>query len=60
LRAALAVLATVKFDNETRVLATKIDDVGPNWYLAAKLQTAKSAIAQPKPQGAFGISLSMP
>jgi len=47
--AAFSVLPTIKFDDQSRGLATEVDNVGFDRHLPAKFQSIKPAIAQPKP-----------
>jgi hypothetical protein len=50
------VLRAVGFDNELSPNAKKVDNVGADWDLPAKLESAKATIAQQAPQAKLGVS----
>src|SRR4029077_7428882 len=52
---AFGVLRAVGFDNQLSADAKKVDNVGADWDLPAKLESAKATIAQQAPQAQFAV-----
>ena len=51
----LGVLGTVGFDDQTRTDAKEVDDIGSDRDLPAKLEIAKTPVAQQSPKAKLGL-----
>jgi hypothetical protein len=52
---AFCVLRAVSLDNQLSPNAKKVDNVGADWDLPAKLQAVQATIAQEAPQAQFAV-----
>jgi hypothetical protein len=52
------VLNAVEFDGKSSLVAVEVNDIGIDGVLTPEFETAKSAIAQQRPEELFGIGMS--